>query len=48
MYGGIGNDLFKTFVTLNTQSWVWKDIGTGVGDVPLEGRFGHTATLYKQ
>lgn len=47
MYGGIGNDLFKTFITLNTQTWAWKDIGTGNGDCPTEGRFGHSSTLYK-
>lgn len=34
MYGGIGNELFKTFVILSTSTWVWKDIGPGVGDVP--------------
>jgi hypothetical protein len=47
MYGGIGNDLFKNVVALNTQTWTWKDIGLGTGEIPAEGRFGHTATLYK-
>ncbi|CAD8174604.1 unnamed protein product [Paramecium octaurelia] len=48
MYGGIGNDLFKNFIALNTQTWTWKDIGVGKGEAPVDGRFGHTATLYKQ
>ncbi|CAK76775.1 unnamed protein product (macronuclear) [Paramecium tetraurelia] len=48
MYGGIGNDLFKNVIALNTQTWVWRDIGVGKGEAPPEGRFGHTATLYKQ
>ena len=48
MYGGIGNDLFKNVIALNTQTWVWKDIGLGKGEAPTEGRFGHTANLYKQ
>ncbi|CAD8167232.1 unnamed protein product [Paramecium octaurelia] len=48
MYGGIGNDLFKNVIALNTQTWIWRDIGVGKGEAPLEGRFGHTATLYKQ
>ncbi|CAD8086895.1 unnamed protein product [Paramecium sonneborni] len=48
MYGGIGNDLFKNIIALNTQTWVWKDIGVGKGEAPEEGRFGHTGTQYKQ
>ncbi|CAD8181227.1 unnamed protein product [Paramecium octaurelia] len=48
MYGGIGNDLFKNMIQLNTQTWTWKDIGVGLGEAPLEGRFGHTAIFYKQ
>ncbi|CAD8070637.1 unnamed protein product [Paramecium primaurelia] len=48
MYGGIGNDLFKNVIALNTQTWTWKDIGVGKGEAPIEGRFGHTATQYKQ
>lgn len=47
MYGGIGNDLFKSFITLNTMTWVWKDNGIGNGDIPMDGRFGHTANIYK-
>ncbi|CAD8069171.1 unnamed protein product [Paramecium primaurelia] len=47
MYGGIGNDLFKNVIALNTQTWAWRDIGIGKGEAPNEGRFGHTATLYK-
>lgn len=47
MYGGIGNDLFKNVIALNTQTWTWRDIGVGKGEAPIEGRFGHTATLYK-
>ena len=34
LFGGIGKDLFNNFITLNTKTWKWKDLGPGSGDTP--------------
>lgn len=48
MYGGIGCDLYNQFCSLNLKNWQWENIGVGEGDNPMQGRFGHSACLYKK